>query len=148
MPGDLTIFPSLAFIEIPPKSGGQHKEFFRASPRPVGCGAAHSNPLNPIGYMGGQKLAVKPRHRHWAIPNTCATNSYRDRCVESRQCRRPNDLSFLGFHGNTPQIWQSAQRFFKRVHVPSAPERPIRTPSTLSGDMGGAADSNPLDPVG
>ena len=26
-------------------------------------------------------------------PNICATNSYRDRCVESRQCRRANDVA-------------------------------------------------------
>jgi hypothetical protein len=29
--GNLTIFRSLAFMEIPPKSGNQHKEFFSES---------------------------------------------------------------------------------------------------------------------
>ena len=57
--GDLTIFRPLAFIEIPRKSGGQHKEFFSESTSLRGR-SGHSNPVNPLGYMGVKSWQSNP----------------------------------------------------------------------------------------
>ena len=65
---------------------------------------AYSKPVNPLGYVEVKRLHSNPAAA-LSDPNTCATNSYRSRCVESRQFRRSNDLSSYGFHRNYPQIW-------------------------------------------
>ena len=64
---------------------------------------AYSKPVNPLGYVEVKRLHSNPAAA-LSDPNTCATNSYRSRCVESRQFRRSNDLSSYGFHRNTPKF--------------------------------------------